>query len=314
MFRLFVVSFLLLCWVGSAQAACRWGDKDLFKQTRNFTYEGKGISLPLNAADGEVYNSSFTSYYKNIVVDCKSLTASGMKVNTAVSNQPAAGEEFSFKSSNYYWTYRIAGYPHMQSINAPGVNYQHGSDTNYGFGNTFQLRIYKKGDVNDSFTIPAGLLGTWVTTDGFEIAKITLLSPIAISAASCSSPNVNVNMGEHGNGEFEAGHGKLIGFDIKLLNCPKSITRVEYLLKANTEIVDGARGIVSLNNSSTASGVGLQVKDAWGKPLALDVYRSFNRDVGGDFNIPLSASYIRLSKNVKAGTANTGLTYIIRYL
>jgi len=318
-FRFFVVSSLLLCWVGSAQAACKWDEKDIFKQTRNFTYEGRDLSLPLNTADGEVYKAIFTSSYKNIAVVCNPNSGSGMKVNAAVSSQPVAGGEFSFKSSNFYWTFKFVNYPDMQSITAPGNNYKmYTGGSNYDFSNSFQLSIFKKGDVNDSFTIPAGLLGTWVTTTGFEVAKITLLSPITISAASCATPSVSVDMGKYLISEIESstvGSGN-VAFDIGLTDCPTSITRIEYLLKANTDVVDSAQGVVSLDKGSTAKGVALQIKDSSGTPLKLDVYNKFSGvNNGGVFKVPMNASYIKApGEKIEAGSANTSITFIIKYL
>ncbi|WP_148059690.1 fimbrial protein [Pseudomonas protegens] len=318
LFRFFVVSSFLLCWVEGAHAACKWGSNDPFKKIRNFTYDGRGLSLPQDIADGEVYTATFTSYYQKIVVDCEPRTPSGIKVNSAVSDQPATGGTFPFKSSNFSWSLNMLNYFPMQSVSAPGNNYTHGMGSDFGFTNSFELRIKKEGDINESFTIPAGLLGTWVTTDGFQIATITLLSPITISAASCKTPSVSVNMGEYQISDIEKStEGSInVPFDIGLIDCPSSVTRVEYLLKANTKVVDNVQGIVSLDSGSTAKGVSLQIKDSRGVPLKLDVYNKFSgSNNGGGFKIPMNASYVRVAgEKINAGSANTSLTFIMKYL
>lgn len=108
-----------------------------------------------------------------------------------------------------------------------------------------------------------------------------------------------------------------VRFNIGLNQCRTGIKKVTYSLKANTPVIDAAKGIITLNDSSTAKGIGLQLLNDAGQPIALDTTYPFDAftATGTDFKIPLSASYYRLTtEELKAGSANTEVTFIVNYL
>ncbi|WP_143010639.1 fimbrial protein [Cupriavidus necator] len=81
-------------------------------------------------------------------------------------------------------------------------------------------------------------------------------------------------VGTHQNKEF-AGPGTYTsspGFNIALNNCPAGMTSVSYRIDAVTPALDAANSVVSLDASSTASGIGVQLLDhsgnvfRWGPP------------------------------------------------
>jgi type 1 fimbria pilin len=82
-------------------------------------------------------------------------------------------------------------------------------------------------------------------------------------------------------------------------------------------VIDAAKGIVALNDSSTAKGIGLQLMNDTGQPIALGTTYPFGAftTTGTNFKIPLSASYYRLATDrLKASSANTEVTFIVNYL
>lgn len=189
----------------------------------------------------------------------------------------------------------------------------------YGLNNdVLSIQLVKTGDIQDGAKIPAGVLGYRQVEEIYILGIQTNGS--AITPISCETPDVRVEMGtDYKLSDFEhpAGVAKKVYFNLRLIGCPSSVKNVNYTLKANTQPVDASRGIVSLNASSTAKGIALQLFDTNGNPIPLETPQKFAdyNSSGGDFQIPLSASYYRLpSESLEAGTANTEVTFIMTYL
>lgn len=182
-----------------------------------------------------------------------------------------------------------------------------------------RLEIVKSGPLSPQVKVAAGNLGN-LQSDDLIISKYNLTNPLVLNAASCQTPSVPVAMGDdYQLWEFrDAGATpRTIRFDIGLNQCQTGINKVTYSLKATTPIVDAAKGVVALNGGSTAKGIGLQLMDDAGQPIAFDTTYSFSgfTTTGTNFKIPLSASYYRLpTGNVEAGSANTEVTFIVNYL
>jgi type 1 fimbria pilin len=109
---------------------------------------------------------------------------------------------------------------------------------------------------------------------------------------------------------------RTVRFNIALNQCQAGINKVTYSLKATTPVIDATKGIVALNSTSTATGIGLQLMNDAGQPIAFDTTYPFNAftTTGTDFKIPLSAAYYRLPGDLKAGSANTEVTFVVNYL
>ncbi|CAM3861078.1 fimbrial protein [Pseudomonas wadenswilerensis] len=108
-----------------------------------------------------------------------------------------------------------------------------------------------------------------------------------------------------------------IKFNTALNQCQRGIKKVTYQLKATTRVIDAKNGVVALNGESTAKGIGLQLMNDSGQPIALDTSYPFNGfdPLGTDFKIPLAAAYYRLAEDhLEAGSANTAVTFIMSYL
>ena len=193
-------------------------------------------------------------------------------------------------------------------------------NTSYGFGaNSVRLEIVKTGALAPKVNIDAGYLGS-LQDDDLILKKLNLMNPIVLNAASCETPSVPVAMGDdYQLHEFrEAGaKPRTVRFDIDLNQCQTGIKKVTYSLKANTQVIDATKGIVALNAGSTAKGIGLQVMNEAGQPIAFDTTYPFDAftTTGLNFKIPLSAAYYRLgNEELSAGSANTEVTFIVNYL
>ncbi|MGE8354361.1 MAG: fimbrial protein [Pseudomonas protegens] len=182
-----------------------------------------------------------------------------------------------------------------------------------------RLEIVKTGELASQVRINAGALGS-LQSDDLILKKFNLSNPIVLNAASCQTPSVPVAMGDDYQLTDFSGAGakpRTVRFNIGLNQCQTGIKKVTYSLKATTPVIDAAKGIVALNNSSTAKGIGLQLMNDVGQPMALDTTYPFDAftTTGTNFNIPLSASYYRLAtEELKAGSANTEVTFIVNYL
>jgi type 1 fimbria pilin len=182
-----------------------------------------------------------------------------------------------------------------------------------------RLEIVKSGTLAPQVKIAAGNLGS-LKADDLIISKYNLTNPLVLNAASCQTPSVPVAMGDdYQLWEFrDAGATpRTVRFNIGLNQCQTGINKVTYSLKATTPVIDAARGVVALNGGSTAKGIGLQLMNDVGQPIALDTAYTFSgfTTTGTSFKIPLSASYYRLpTGNVEAGSANTEVTFIVNYL
>ena len=133
--------------------------------------------------------------------------------------------------------------------------------------------------------------------------------------APCTVSNVSVNLGSHAPSEF-GGVGSTAAasaFMIELKNCPAGMRRIAYQIDPATAIVPGTgNSVVTLNAGSTATGVGVQLLDGAGAPLALASQQSIG-DSGGSYTIPLKARYYKTAAIVGGGSANSAMTFTITY-
>jgi type 1 fimbria pilin len=186
-------------------------------------------------------------------------------------------------------------------------------------GGNYGVEIFKSAELSSQSVITAGHLGN-LQADDLMLVKFNLVNPITLNAASCQTPAVSVQMGDdYRLDEFEKSGAtpRVIKFNIALNQCQRGIKKVNYQLKATTRVIDSTKGIVALNAESTAKGIGLQLMNDAGQPIALDTVYPFNgfNTTGTDFKIPLSAAYYRLAEDtLQAGTANTAVTFIMSYL
>lgn len=192
------------------------------------------------------------------------------------------------------------------------------------FTNTsHRVRLVKIGDIKNGTKIPSGILGYHQRGEISPLVMST--SGMTLTAQSCTTPDVAVNMGEYDLSAFlkSGSHSSTTNFNIKLYNCPAGINKVMYSLVPTpmTPAWNTNLGIVELNKTSTAKGIALQIMDRNNQPIELIKTYTFTdySVAGGSFSIPLSARYFRTLSNadssaLHAGTANTEISFIMSYL
>lgn len=180
-----------------------------------------------------------------------------------------------------------------------------------------KIQIFKSDDLSSQNTVPAGYLGSQFAS-GETLINFNLLKPINLTSASCQTPDVSVQMGDYELNELtnSGSTPRTVKFDIGLNQCQTGIQKVTYSLNATSQVIDQLNGIVALNSSSTAKGIGLKLMDDTGRPIKLGATYPFSEfsTSSTSFKIPLSAAYYRLAGQLEAGSANASVTFTVNYL
>lgn len=119
-----------------------------------------------------------------------------------------------------------------------------------------------------------------------------------VTALSCLTPDVLVNLGSHKSSEFR-GPGSftaMTAFDVALKSCPAGINRVSYQIDAVTPIWNAASSVVALDAGSTATGVGVQLLDGSGNVFPLGTptnLGAYSTRAGGDSPSPSTRATTR---------------------
>ena len=276
------------------------------------------ISMPADLEnDRTVYEGSHIARGTNNMT-CSGITPIGLIINPALGPAPASGYTFPIKNSGLALQIFSSYAEPKYTINVFGDRTIGNTNVSPTYGVRFIYRFVKIGTIKHGtvigpFTVGAIKYGTMISHN------VTMTGSLIISASSCKTPDVSVNMGDYVASEVTGSRGQTypVNFDIALNACPEGINRVTYSLQANTPVIDSESGLVALDGASGAKGVGLRIMDGDGTPLALDKAHAFSAyDVqGGDFKIPLSAAYIHLEDQpLGFGTANTSMTFTMSYL
>ena len=314
-----LLALLLLITHSEAFADCRFNEGKHPYTPSEVLLKGPGvISIP---ADLEINRTIYEGFYiarDTNDISCNSVTPIGLIPNPALGPVPASGYLFPIKDSGValqiFNNYAEPDY----TINVFGDRTVYRTNSWGAYGTGFIYRFVKIGTIKHGTVIGPFTVGT-INYGTLVTHNVTMTGSLIISASSCKSPDVSVNMGDYVASEVTSSRGQThqVNFDIALNECPEGINRVTYSLQANTPVIDGRTGLVALDGASGAKGVGLRIMDRDGTPLALDKAHDFSAyDVrGGNFKVPLSAAYIQLENQaLEFGTANTSITFTISYL
>ncbi len=109
----------------------------------------------------------------------------------------------------------------------------------------------------------------------------------------------------------------MIPFDIQL-NCESLLSgSFDVMMQLDGDAVSGLSdiGVIALNSSSTASGVGVQILNESQQPVALATpFNVASYPLSAALiTVPLYARYYQIMESVGAGSANAVATYTISY-
>lgn len=280
------------------------------------------LTIPRDASNGAlIFESPPHNHAPNNTYYCETPHPWGVRNNRG-SDSPTS-DLFPIGTTGISWQYELKG-----ALQKGYGGFTEGSGYRSYRNLTTKIRLIKTGNIQSGASIPVGELGS-IQVPGLKNSTIMLSNNSTIIAASCETPDVKVSMGEYDAGEFrETGSSsKPVPFNIKLLNCPTGISKVNYTLEptSTSQAWNLNLGIINLSQDSTAKGLALQIMDKNGNPIPLSKIQTFNEysNAGGNFAIPLSARYYRTipSNNGKpdrpgigAGTAGAEISFIMSYL
>lgn len=308
--RILVVIATMFGAMDTAQAIC------FGQSTRYVTYGGPiNLTIPTGAPNGTLVYTE-TQVIPRSEFDCTSEELWGLELAPGRGRVPKPNvEEFPLGDTGLSFRIKTKlgdGLAYIASLAPLRWGFYH-------LEGDMILEIYKTGPLAPSRVVGAGDLGL-VRYGSRRIVDIVLGREINVVASSCETPDVAVAMGDNYKLFDFGGPGSTtreVPFYLQLNNCPAGITKINYQLQALTPVVNAALGVVGLNRTSSAAGIGLQIKDANGLPVPLNTMRTFSGypTNGTNFRVPLAANYYRLGTELlRPGAANTEVTFIMSYL
>ncbi|ARL38890.1 hypothetical protein BOC49_21870 (plasmid) [Burkholderia pseudomallei] len=183
-------------------------------------------------------------------------------------------------------------------------------------GSTLGAKLIVTGPVGVG-DVPAGSTYGQMTLDGLSVARIKTTG-FKITTPACSVPSINVDMGTLTLSRF-SGVGSTAGdtpFDLRLNACPPGRTAIYYRFDPTTQIVPGTGdSVATLNGTSGAAGIGLQLLDGTGNPLLFGKTTKMAGYAGaaGNYSVPFRARYYQTAASVSPGIANASITVTMSY-
>ncbi|WP_277761313.1 fimbrial protein [Pseudomonas sp. A34-9] len=307
---------VLLSWSINAAATCTF---DTYKQQSPMNYQiPSNLTIPRDALNGTViFQGEFTVGITDSWFSCTTSFSAAIKNNVGTSTPES--ELFPIGATGIAWKlYYSSTGKSLRGYLDPNNMFSRGS---YGFSGTrFRLELVKVGDVKGGTVIPSGVLGYLQTGDLFPLSIQT--NGATVITASCETPNIDLRMGTYTLSDIGSAPGSTaapVAFGINLNNCPKGINTVNYSFQRVGETYDYRNGVIRLNSSSTAKGVGIQIKHFDNAPAIID--GTSKRSIGlfgsggASYTIPMNAAYYRIqNEELKPGTANAELNFTIEYL
>jgi major type 1 subunit fimbrin (pilin) len=214
---------------------------------------------------------------------------------------------------------------------SPWVGYACNQNTSAGSvinGGQAQMALVKTGPITAGI-VAGGVLFQGASTmsqtgvGGYTVSTSNpvsySLTTTTVAVASCTTPNVTVNMGSPMQSVF-TGIGStskpVVAFSLAVNQCPIGLNSIQYEFIPINAVLDSTNGVLALSSDSTATGIGLQLKDGSGNPLQYNTkytLTSYSSATGGSYTIPLTAAYYQTASSVTAGSANAVLTFTMTY-
>ncbi|WP_160286602.1 fimbrial protein [Pseudomonas knackmussii] len=139
-------------------------------------------------------------------------------------------------------------------------------------------------------------------------------APAQFVVPSCRAPgDLTVDMGQKRNTDFSGVGSTTPAKPIDIaLQCEQN---ANVFITLSGDIDSSQPGTLKLSPSGqTASGVGVQILDEAGVPVAFDTKLSHGQtSEAGPYTLKYQARYIQTAKTIVAGQANAALTYTLKY-
>jgi type 1 fimbria pilin len=205
----------------------------------------------------------------------------------------------------------------------------------------YYFSLIKIGDVGPGRITAASLpINRYVIgNNSLVIQNGGAIGSLNVVASTCTTPDVNVLMGDHLLTELK-GIGNVTSpaanASFELLNCPAFFGRtsvysnngstsnlsplganaISFRIDPTTSVVNAANGVFALR-SGGATGIGIQLVNGSNAPVPLQTVLPSDlalRSTNADYTVPLFARYYQTGAVTTAGTANSSVTITLSYL
>lgn len=306
------VGSVLTPWVFSS-AANTWTCSVYSDNSLEFAYAG-----PTYTASSGVYVTN-SGGGGNILVMNTNVPGIGIAMNARVWGANAQG-----------WQYQGGGSTTQTGTKLAASGVGPANFTNYGAGAQVAVALVKtatpftQGGVVNGGQVAYAYPATSYSA-GYQYTNLAtsyFINAVTIVPLTCSTPDVQVPLGSHRKSEFKgAGYTtNAVSFNFALNNCPAGLggfgPAIQYKLDATTAVLNSSQSVVALDETSGATGVGVQLLDGDGSVFPLSTYKTFSgysSATGGTYSIPFKARYYQTAATVTPGKANSSMTVTMLY-
>ncbi len=197
--------------------------------------------------------------------------------------------------------------------------------SNAGVGPTrarLRLEWIKTGEMGGAGSVAGTDLPTLAYADasGQSIsASVAFAGTLSVRAATCDTADVRVVLAPiAANALPQAGASAgAKDFELRLDDCPAGMARLSYRLDPLGPLANAAASVLALDPASSARGLGLQIRDRQGRPIAFGAAHDVDAPhlrAGGSVRVPLQAAYYRTGAGSPApGTVSASMTFTLNY-
>lgn len=238
--------------------------------------------------------------------------------STYSTNVPGIGYRLTLEQVPYLVASPL--FPGRKTVNvAPGPQ-----DGRIGFADwRFKLEIIKTANRVGNGPLSSVPIGrVQLENDPSRKFVLVQLGDIRILAPSCQvavgSKNQIVNMGQEYRNRFDRVGSTTASKDFQVVvNCqssPNGIENTVSLTMDATSDPSNTPGVLSIDTGTgTATGVGIQVLDGKGLPVAFGQPKELGQSKDGDYVVPFKARYYQVAGTVGGGKANGRATLTLTY-
>lgn len=180
------------------------------------------------------------------------------------------------------------------------------------------LILVKERDGKTGGVIQPGLMGT-LRLGGLDVLDLNLTSKVVVETTSCTTPDVEVDLGTHHSSEFGGKDTFTPGatdFEIDFVGCQSGSYSISYVIRSVATPYNRVKGVLALDGAAGAKGVGIQLLQANGTtPVRLDERNTFKSygSISGDYKLKLKARYYQTDAKISGGAANASAILDIYY-
>lgn len=142
---------------------------------------------------------------------------------------------------------------------------------------------------------------------------------ISSTGGTCTTPDVDVVLPEVNSTQFtgvgsEAGRQ---GFNLLFNSCPSGLGSIEYTFSPVTSIIDNLNGVVALDGTSTAAGIGVQLLNGEGIPINFDTSYALTQydpsAQNANYTVPMLAGLYQTDVSVNSGSVSSAINFTLTY-